>query len=126
VEEHHVTRLPDGRVLKGPRPAQRKNAQFWTEIAQDTNELIEQVQAPSTIQEDKMDAVEEAVDTAVIEPTTHTAKITEHIETAAKKPARKPRGSATSSTKKSAETKATKPRSSGPKPSQRGFKWPTP
>ncbi len=39
-QERHVTRLPDGRVLKGPRPAQRKNAQFWTEIAEDTETLI--------------------------------------------------------------------------------------
>jgi hypothetical protein len=42
-EERHVTRLPDGRVLKGPRPAQRKNAQFWSEIAEDANALIPQV-----------------------------------------------------------------------------------
>ena len=39
-EERHSTRLPDGRVLKGPRPAQRKNAQFWSEIAEDTDALV--------------------------------------------------------------------------------------
>jgi hypothetical protein len=43
ARERHVTRLPDGRVLKGPRPAQRKNAQFWTEIASDTEELMQQI-----------------------------------------------------------------------------------
>ncbi len=41
-EEKHVTRLPDGRVLKGPRPAQRKNAQFWSEIAEDTDAIVPQ------------------------------------------------------------------------------------
>lgn len=41
-EERHVTRLPDGRTLKGSRPAQRKNAQFWSEIAEDTNTLVPQ------------------------------------------------------------------------------------
>jgi hypothetical protein len=41
-EERHVTRLPDGRVLKGPRPAQRKNARFWSEIAEDTDTLVPQ------------------------------------------------------------------------------------
>lgn len=40
AQERHVTRLPDGRVLKGSRPAQRKNAQFWTEIAEDTDALV--------------------------------------------------------------------------------------
>ena len=39
-----MTRLPDGRVLKGPRPAQRKNAQFWTGIANETEELVKQVE----------------------------------------------------------------------------------
>lgn len=129
VNERHVTRLPDGRVLKGSRPAQRKNAQFWTEIAQGTDELIEHVQTPSTMPEDQMDTVEEAADSAVAEPTIiHIAENIESAETVAEKPARKPRSprSAASSTKKSAETKASKPRSSGPKPSQRGFKWPTP
>lgn len=41
-DERHVTRLPDGRVLKGSRPAQRKNAQFWSEIAEDTDALVPQ------------------------------------------------------------------------------------
>lgn len=39
-EERHVTRLSDGRALKGPRPAQRKNAQFWSEISEDTDALV--------------------------------------------------------------------------------------
>jgi hypothetical protein len=39
-QERHVTRLPDGRVLKGSRPEQRKNAQFWSEIAEDTETLV--------------------------------------------------------------------------------------
>lgn len=39
-EERHVTHLPDGRVLKGSRPAQRKNAQFWSEISEDTDSLV--------------------------------------------------------------------------------------
>jgi hypothetical protein len=43
-----VTRLPDGRVLKGSRSAQRKNARFWTQVAEDTNELLDHVHLPST------------------------------------------------------------------------------
>ena len=46
-EERHVTRLADGRVLKGPRPIQRKNAQFWSEISDETGHLIKSVEGPS-------------------------------------------------------------------------------
>ncbi len=44
--EKHVTRLPDGRVLKGPRPVQRRNAEFWKDITADMNELVGHVQVP--------------------------------------------------------------------------------
>jgi hypothetical protein len=47
-KELHVTPLPDGRVLKGPRPVQRKNAEFWTDIAQDTDELLDGVKEVAT------------------------------------------------------------------------------
>ena len=43
-----MTRLPDGHVLKGSRPAQRKNAQFWMEVAEDREELLEQVHPSPT------------------------------------------------------------------------------
>ncbi len=55
VEERHVTPLPDGRVLKGPRPVQRKNAEFWTGIAQNTNELLDTVKEAATPQEQAAD-----------------------------------------------------------------------
>jgi len=45
-EERHVTHLPERRVLKGSRPAQRKNAQFWTEITEDANDLVPQAHQP--------------------------------------------------------------------------------
>jgi len=45
-----MTRLPDGRVLKGSRPAQRKEAQFWTGIANETEGLIKQVETPETLE----------------------------------------------------------------------------
>lgn len=46
--EKHVTPLPDGRVLKGPRPAQRKNAQFWKDISADMNELLAHIETPTS------------------------------------------------------------------------------
>ncbi len=50
--ERHVTRLSDGHVLKGSRPAQRKNAQFWMEVAEDREELLDQVHTAPTEAED--------------------------------------------------------------------------
>src|SRR5450432_978857 len=44
-EERHVTRLPDGRVIKGPRPIQRQEARFWTEVKDDTESLVGNIQA---------------------------------------------------------------------------------
>ncbi len=61
VEERHVTPLPDGRVLKGPRPVQRKNAEFWTGIAQNANELLDTVKEVPTTQK-------QAADGSTVEP----------------------------------------------------------
>jgi hypothetical protein len=91
-----VTRLPDGRVVKGSRPAQRKKAQFWTEIASDTDELIQHIPEPPVHDADNADE-------------------TKGKKVRAKKPRTTPDGGRD---KKSAPT--------GLKPSQRGFKWPAP
>jgi hypothetical protein len=45
-ERSHGTPLPDGHVMKGPRPAQRKNARFWTDIASDTDQLLHEAHPP--------------------------------------------------------------------------------
>jgi len=96
--ERHVTRLPDGRVLKGSRPEQRKKAQFWTGITSDTDELIQHIPEPP-------------VD-----------DVTSTDETQGKKAReKKPR---TASGKDGVREK--KSASANMKPSQRGFKWPTP
>ena len=45
-ERRRITPLPDGHVVKGPRPAQRKNARFWDDINSDADQLLHQVHAP--------------------------------------------------------------------------------
>ena len=45
-ERQRTTPLPDGRVVKGPRPAQRKNARFWDDVNSDADQLLHQVHAP--------------------------------------------------------------------------------
>jgi hypothetical protein len=110
--ERHVTPLPDGHVLKGPRPAQRKNAQFWTDISQETEKLVDQVQTPEVEQiadeqpqKDTLPVKQDAPAKRVVSPR---AKAAKRAASAARK------------------GKTDRPVSSGPKPSQRGFKWPSP
>lgn len=98
AEERHVTRLDDGRVLKGSRPAQRKNAQFWTGIAQEADKLLPQADTSST-----RDEARQHIETGLPAPTKR-----ERLKTTAK--ARKPRSSRTR------VTSAPKSRTRSPKP----------
>jgi hypothetical protein len=97
-EKRNVTRLSDGRVLKGTLDEQRRNAEFWTEVAQESDQLVKQVETPHA------------------------------QEAATKNPANPPTGASAKrkTTKAKVRQNAPKPRSTGPKPSQRGFKWPAP
>ncbi len=130
-EERHVTRLPDGRVLKGPRPAQRRNAQFWTGVSQEAEGLLDPVVVvpPHT---------EEAADREVTADNVEVPGASDSlVEQDKPKTSRKPRARTVSATtrkkkadavtkKKTDKAVIKKPRSTGPKPSQRGFKWSAP
>ncbi|MBV8693931.1 MAG: hypothetical protein JO125_15145 [Chloroflexi bacterium] len=104
----HLTHLPDGRVIKGSRPAQREEAQYWTNIAHDTEALVGQIHVVPT--EEKVEAIE------------HQSEDTMSIKATPTKLRRR----ATSTGTRQKKVSGAKPRSSGPKPSRRGFKWPTP
>ncbi len=137
--ERHVTRLPDGRVLKGPRPVQRRNAQFWTGVTSDTSELVGRVQEEKPDKQTHVEPTDDAIET----PSTPTNGVTEmpSAEGSVVTNEQPNEGiSEDASTDKSASeavppkrrtrtasavTRTKKPRSTGPKPSQRGFKWPT-
>ncbi len=112
TEERHVTRLPDGRVLKGPLSEQRRNGEFWTDIAHETAELVQPV-----------------------EPLTATKAVSQHstdlpTATPAKgKPKSRTHQASTEARGKKAKIRqknTPKSRSTGPKPSQRGYQWPAP
>jgi len=141
-------------VLKGPRPVQRKNAQFWSEISNETEQLIDRAEAPALPAEEQSGArpvefrqegtLEQASPAEEKAGTTKEAtpkKLRARAASPAKEAApKKPRARTTSATKeatpkkphaarngtRSKKTTVEKPRSTGPKPSQRGFKWPTP
>ena len=110
--ERFVTPLPDGRVLKGPRPVQRKNAEFWTNINSDTDALIDQVQVPAkevvNVEQASTEEGEQTDATQALETQEQPTK----------------RTSTPATRRKKAEV-VKKPRSTGPKPSQKGHKWPT-
>ena len=127
-EERHVTRLPDGRVLKGPRPVQRKNAQFWTEISKEAESLVEQVEVPTAPAKAETDAIETDEHSVNAHPEADAVELEQTVapldgeETPTAKK-RKPRKGPASSTREKKVKPATP---KGPKPSQRGHKWPTP
>lgn len=118
AEERHVTRLPDGRVLKGSRPAQRRNAEFWTGVADETENLIDQVHSDSTSTGKQADQQPEEA----LQETPAQGKDTPMAQ-------RKPRVRAASAVKRERKPGAKKgearTRPTVLKPSQRGFKWPT-
>jgi hypothetical protein len=104
--------MADGRVLKGSRPEQRKKAQFWTEVTDNTEELVQKVQPPNPIQETKVSEVEN------VQPKKNEQK---KRATTSEQPRRR----AASAVTRKKNVGPTKPHSTGPRPSQRGFKWPT-
>ena len=119
AEERQVTRLPGGRVLKGPRLAQRRNAQFWTEVADETEDLIDQVHpGPTPTKKQAGQRPKEALQETPVQ------------EKGTPKAQRKPRARAASAVKREkkpgARKGASRTRPTVLKPSQRGFKWPSP
>jgi hypothetical protein len=127
--EKHVTPLPDGRVLKGSRPSQRKQARFWSEVAEETSALIDHTSTTSNQAEaeTKADAAEDVHVEKPARPKTRptakpkvvkTVKMTHDRGTGGMK-------SIHGSKAKSLKRKTQGPQVPGTRPSKRGYKWPT-
>ncbi|MGH2508824.1 MAG: hypothetical protein ACRDHZ_15665 [Ktedonobacteraceae bacterium] len=122
--EKHVTSLPDGRVLKGSRPAQRKQARFWNEVAEETSTLMDHAPTASV--------QSESVDTAAVEkPARPRARATAKPKVVRTVKMTHSRGtggmkSVHGSKAKSLKRKMQGPQGPGTRPSKRGYKWPTP
>jgi hypothetical protein len=135
-------------VLKGPRPVQRRNAQFWTGVTTDTSELVGRVQDVQEGKPDKQAQEEqnhEVVETSAMPenvtlempsiPASEVSEIpsTDEGSTVTNEQSNEGTAEGVSETTPpkrrtraaSAVTRTKKPRSTGLKPSQRGFKWPT-
>lgn len=123
--EKHVTPLPDGRVLKGSRPSQRKQAAFWNEVEEEA-EMLRPQQSTSVSQErfeQKLEVLppEKARSGKPARPHKEAPKV-KTVKTARADKAKAP----PKTTKTRSPRKAAGSGSSGPtmRPSQRGFKWP--
>lgn len=111
AEEGHPTPSLNGEVARGPKPVQRKNAAFRKEIAQEADELVHHTEPP----------------TAREASTEHSTEVPVSTPKAEKPKSRASTSSAAARGRKAkAKQSAPKPPSDGPKPSQRGYKWPTP
>lgn len=121
--EKHVTRLPDGRVIKGSRPWQRKQAQFWTEVEEESNALLPSSSAlPDQSEQATPPKAQEAPAAKPARTRKQPASQTRKVKTVKTTRASK-------AEPRNAKAKAGKKKAGGPqgpvmRPSQRGFKWP--
>ena len=124
-EERHVTRLPDGRVLKGPRPVQRRDAEFWNDVSDETAQLVKPLHKIASPDEE----IGEEQSTGGIEGKPTTVESVEKATFRPEKKVSKPRTRVASSVARAKKPRAkkgeSKPPSKGPRPSQKGYKWPT-
>lgn len=128
TQEKHVTRLPDGRVLKGSRPAQRKQARFWNGVEEEASTLMSHTPTPET-------TAQEPEPITPDEPAAKPAELRKPRATAKPKAVRTvktnyDRGTGGMKSLHGSKAKALKKRTQGPagpgtRPSQRGYKWPT-
>ena len=129
-EEKHVTRLPDGRVLKGSRPSQRNQARFWNDVAEETSSLMSHTPMDSETAEqvEKPAAAEEIHIEKPVRPRklpTAKPKAVRTVKTTFD------RGTGGMKSLHGSKAKALKRKTSGPqepstRPSRRGYKWPAP
>ncbi|GAC1392102.1 MAG: hypothetical protein NVS4B11_31930 [Ktedonobacteraceae bacterium] len=121
---------------------QRRNAQFWTGVTKDTNELVDRVndiqpdnQAQAEIPDHEVLEVSDVPEEAVLQEesrsevmsdkTTTEKSVSEQPPTEADVSETAPQKRRTRIASAVARTKKPATRTAGTKPSQRGFKWPT-
>ncbi len=108
--EQHVRDVSNGRAEQGSRAEKRKNAKLRAEITREADELVAPVVKP---------------------PAVTTEAVLEHpagLPQATPKPKSRTRPASASKRERKTDAGQSKPRtrSTGPRPSQRGYKWPTP
>jgi len=129
--EKHVTRLPNGRVIKGSRPAQRKQASFWNDVEAEAEalrnqkaETLDQAYSEQTPEVLSPNESEESKPPRSRKTTTGKTRTVKTVKTAR---ADKTNPGAKVSKARASKKKADVPKHTGPvmRPSRRGFKWPS-
>ena len=119
-----VTRLPDGRVLKGPRPVQRKQARFWNEVEGETGELLSHASTPPTPEEGSLPQ-DQPVEPKKAAPRAARPKKPGESRVRTVKTVKTARAEgAKPYSDKVARKNARGPQKPVTRPSQRGYKWP--
>jgi len=121
----HTMLYQNGHALKGPRPVQRRDAEFRASINEDAEELINRVHLSpyehSQVHEEAASPTEMAIEN----------NGSENLPLASPNKQTKP-SSVSKQTRRATNAGRTKkaevapPPSKGPRPSQRGYKWPAP
>lgn len=133
TEEMHVTRLPDGRVLKGSRPSQRRQERFWTDVEDETSSLLPKSVTPTPPSDvDASTSDEQDLMDLPIAPKHPASKVRKpSAATGTRKPKTVRIKRATSASSRVAGEKVVKRKKGhapeGPvtRPSRKGYKWPT-
>ena len=120
-----VTRTPEGRVLKGSRPSQRKQARFWNGVEGESQTLLSNDPTVSG-KEESLTPQPEAAETT--KPASRAARPKRPGESRAHKVKTVKTARAEGAkphTDKVARKNARGPQKPVTRPSQRGYKWPT-
>ncbi|MEO7019041.1 MAG: hypothetical protein ABI234_02700 [Ktedonobacteraceae bacterium] len=129
-EEKHVTPLADGRVIKGSRPSQRKQARFWNGVAEETSNLL--ANTPPTLETpEQMSEPITSEDVQVEKPVRPRKSPTGKTKAVRTMSTTHDRGtggmkSIHGSKVKALKRKTSSPQVPGTRPSRRGYKWPAP
>lgn len=115
--EKHVTRLPDGRVLKGSRPQQREQARFWNEVEEETENLMPRI--PVAPKKRKQETTANRPARLIKQPGSSKAHKIKRVKTA-----RARDGASRAEKAKTGKKKADGTPGSVIRPFQRGYKWP--
>jgi hypothetical protein len=118
--EPPVTKLPDGRVLKGPQQVQRKQARFWNNATDETETLVPRQSAAPEHAETAAET--DTSDRPVTRPARPSKpRALKTVQTTRPTPTMKSKHTAKVNRKKNQPHSA-----QGPvvRPSQRGYKWP--
>ncbi|HEY0753401.1 MAG TPA: hypothetical protein VGD98_05515 [Ktedonobacteraceae bacterium] len=125
ADERPVTRLPDGRVLKGSRPSQNKQANFWNGVEEQTGELLANAptlnKAPEAAPEGDQVSVQETAAPRIARPQKPGASRIRKVKTVKTTRAENEKPRTAKVARKNAQSPQKPPVT---RPSRRGYKWP--